>query len=145
MGFVSDLRSSQKYEILAEKFFKDFIEIEHPNKEQRKYYDFALIFEQEKEILVEVKADFASVKTGNFAIEYECNGKESGITSTWADYYIIFSCERDSDEYTAYKIPTADLKEMCKEDKYKNMKGGSGWRSRFWLVPVSEFEKYKIE
>ena len=32
-----------------------------------------------------------------------------------------------------------------KEDKYKNMKGGSGWRSRFWLVPVSEFEKYKIE
>jgi hypothetical protein len=145
MGFVNDLKSGRKYEKIVEQYFQDYITIEYPTKEERKFYDFAVVFKNDEEILIEVKADFASVKTGNFAIEYECSGTPSGITSTWADFYIIFSCSRDtSDEYTAYKIPTEKLKEICNNGKWKKLNGGDGYRSKFWLIPVSEFEKYKL-
>jgi hypothetical protein len=38
---------------------------------------------------VEVKKDRKAAKTGNFYIEYESRGKESGISTTKADYWVL--------------------------------------------------------
>tara|TARA_R100001443_G_scaffold35589_8_gene49396 strand:- start:6814 stop:7248 length:435 start_codon:yes stop_codon:yes gene_type:complete len=38
---------------------------------------------------LEVKTDFKAYKTGNIAIEVECNGKPSGISTTEADWWLF--------------------------------------------------------
>ena len=39
---------------------------------------------------VEVKYDPMSLETGNYIIEYRCNGKDSGITTTKAGAWMIY-------------------------------------------------------
>jgi len=41
-----------------------------------------------EKILIEVKNDNMSYKTGNVAIEIECRGKPSGINTTKANYWV---------------------------------------------------------
>ena len=56
-----------------------------------KYYD---LFIPEKNISVEVKRDAGSNETENYFIEYNCNGYNSGISSSRADYWAI--CDESS-------------------------------------------------
>ena len=81
-------------------------------------------------------------KTGNIAIEVECNGKPSGIMATKADYWIHILADGDKD-YCRLIFDTPIVKRLAK--KYiKNIKsGGDGWRSRFVLVPLSEIFEAK--
>ena len=48
------------------------------------------IFIPEKNDRIEVKYDKMSIQTGNYAIEIEYGGKDSGLMTTEADYWIIF-------------------------------------------------------
>ena len=52
-------------------------------------------------------------KTPNFFIEYECNGKPSGLSSTEADYWVI--CDEEGNNF----IRTNDLKCIAKDKGYK--------------------------
>ena len=61
----------------------------------------------------EVKYDIGSKKTTNFFIEYECNGKPSGLQSTKADYWVI--CDEKGNNF----IKTEKLKEIVKSKGYK--------------------------
>ena len=81
-------------------------------------------------------------KTGNIAIEVECNGKPSGIMATKADYWIHILADGNKD-YCILIFDTPIVKRLAK--KYiKNIKsGGDGWRSRFVLVPLSEIFEAK--
>jgi len=81
-------------------------------------------------------------KTGNIAIEVECNGKPSGIMATKADYWIHILADGNKD-YCRLIFDTPVVKRLAK--KYiKNIKsGGDGWRSRFVLVPLSEIFEAK--
>jgi hypothetical protein len=81
-------------------------------------------------------------KTGNIAIEVECNGKPSGIMATKADYWIHILADGNKD-YCRLIFDTPIVKRLAK--KYiKNIKsGGDGWRSRFVLVPLSEIFEAK--
>ena len=76
-------------------------------------------------------------KTGNIAIEVECNGKPSGITSTKAEYWIQSLANGDKD-YCHLIFSTKTMKRLAK--KYvKNTKSvGDGNRSRVVLIPLSE-------
>ena len=61
----------------------------------------------------EVKYDVGSKKTPNFFIEYECNGKPSGLSSTEADYWVI--CDEKGNNF----IRTNDLRCIAKDKGYK--------------------------
>ena len=97
---------------------------------------------------IEVKSDRKAGRTGNMAIEYECNGKPSGITSTEADYYIYFIIYMDEIQEDGlpreecYKIPIKKLIKIAKE--CKKVIGGDGNRSCMYLVHKSLVKKYLI-
>jgi len=110
-------------------------------------FDIDLKYGQEREeriekILKEGKLEVKTerdwwFKTGNIAIEVECNGKPSGIMATKADYWVHILADGDKD-YCRLIFDTKIIKRLSK--KYiKNIKsGGDGWRSRFVLIPLSE-------
>lgn len=64
---------------------------------------------------IEVKEDRMAHGTGNYAIEFECGGKPSGIEVTTAETYILVDYE-----YVVV-IPTYFLKELTKESLMTNM------------------------
>jgi len=51
------------------------------------------IFVPEKDFGVEVKKDVKSKKTGNYVIEVEFDGKPSALTTTKAEYWVIYDEE----------------------------------------------------
>ena len=91
------------------------------------------IYIPELEIGVEVKSDAQYQATGNFYVEYFCNGKPSGISTTKAKIYYIYLDKR-------YIIKTEDLKDKCR--KYLNTdrdkKGGDNMASRGITIPIKE-------
>ena len=76
-------------------------------------------------------------KTGNIAIEIECNGKPSGIMATKADYWVHILAEGDKD-YCRLIFDTRTIKRLAKKYIGTLKNGGDGWRSRFVLIPLSE-------
>lgn len=91
------------------------------------------IYIPELEIGVEVKSDAQYQATGNFYVEYFCNGKPSGISTTKAKIYYIYLDKR-------YIIKTEDLKDKCR--KYLNTdrdkKGGDNMASKGITLPIKE-------
>jgi hypothetical protein len=69
-------------------------------------------------------------------IEYECNGKPSGISSTTSDYYFYFFHKPD-ETYVAYEIPIENLKKACIGSR-EILKAGDGGRVKAYIVPVIE-------
>jgi hypothetical protein len=105
-----------------------------------KEYDLEIINDG-KRITIEVKSDKQASLTNNLAIEYECNKKPSGITSTTADYWVYFIVFEDREE--CYKIPTEELKKLVKD--CKQVSGGDGQRSRLYLINKSIVKDYLIQ
>jgi hypothetical protein len=136
--FYKDLERGRFYEKKFLDIF-DILEYEEPDKENQSYYDYKITLPTGKIRYIEVKADFIGCKTGNFALEYECNNKISGINRTKADYYIIFIVG-----VGIYKIKTKILKEMTMKN-YKSVYGGDNMKSKMWLIPIKDLEKYKID
>jgi hypothetical protein len=134
--FFKDLERGRIYEKKALELI-DIISYEEPDKENLAYYDYKITLPNGKIKYIEIKADFLGYKTGNFALEYECSGHISGIDRTKADYYIIFIVG-----VGVYKIKTKILKEM---KNYKSVCGGDGYKSKMWLIPIKDLEKYKIK
>ncbi len=71
-------------------------------------YD-ALLSNGVESIRVEAKTDQTSNRTGNFFIEFEQYGKNSGITTTEADYYVI------TDAVKFYLISVDDIGEVLRQ------------------------------
>ena len=76
-------------------------------------------------------------KTGNIAIEVECNGKPSGITATKSDYWVHILANGDKD-YCRLIFDVSTVKKLVKKYINKIKNGGDGFRSRFVLVPLAE-------
>ena len=76
-------------------------------------------------------------KTGNIAIEVECNGKPSGITATKSDYWVHILANGDKD-YCRLIFDVSTVKRLVKKYINKIKNGGDGFRSRFVLVPLAE-------
>ena len=104
-----------------------------------KEYDLEII-KDGKTIKIEVKSDKRASRTGNLAIEYECNDKPSGITSSTADYWIYFIVFEDHEE--VYKVPLDKLRKIAK--KCHKVSGGDNNLSRMYLVPKVKLCDYLI-
>jgi len=139
MGFTADLKFGKKYEEECKKFLT-YDTFEYAPNTNFKPYDF-LVVNDGKTIKYEVKSDRLTYKTGNLVIEYMCNNKPSGITSTEADFYMYFVVKPDA-SYDCYRIPVCELKEQV--DKGRKTNGGDGWRAKMSLVPITAFEKYRL-
>ena len=69
----------------------------------------------DKKIEVKTERDWW-YKTGNIALEYECNGKPSGINATKSDYWIQILAKGD-DNHCMLVFEVDKLKKIV--DKYK--------------------------
>tara|TARA_B110000908_G_scaffold18833_1_gene21154 strand:+ start:291 stop:635 length:345 start_codon:yes stop_codon:yes gene_type:complete len=83
---------------------------------------------------IEVKYDLQASQTGNVYVEYYSRGKNSGISTSQADYYCFCFGE------TFHLIKTSDLKNRCR--KYfktnRDKKGGDSDTSKGILLPINE-------
>lgn len=98
-----------------------------------KFKDYDILV-PENNSKIEVKSDQKSKHTDQFVIEVEMNGKPSGITSTTADYWILY------DGTYFYWVKPGDL---CKTIlraglKQAEFKGGTDTKfKKAYFVPVS--------
>lgn len=84
---------------------------------------------------LECKFDRLSKTTGNVAIEYQYNGKPSGIDHSKATMWVIGYW---NDRWKYAYVPVEELKKACK--KCKTVSGGDRMSSRMYLLPVSQLE-----
>lgn len=88
----------------------------------------------------EVKTDFGSKKSENVAIEYECEGKPSGINSTKAlDWIHIFKLGNN----WVYSICKSDdlRKYIMNHSNLPKVRGGDDGNSMVYLIKKSEYIK----
>lgn len=104
-------------------------------------YDFKLA-RNGVERTYEVKNDLMCGKTGNFALEYECRGKPSGIETTEADYWVY-----NLDD-GVYMIPVDALKNLINSKSYFRMVtgGDKGSNTKMFLfkLPFIKAQMIKI-
>ena len=81
-------------------------------------------------------------KTGNIAIEVECNGKPSGIMATKSDYWVHILADGAKD-YCRLIFDVSTIKRLTKKYIKKIKNGGDGFRSRFVLIPLAEIFEAK--
>ena len=117
MGFKDDLKFGNEYE-------KKLISIVDNDKYKimdgnYPFYDIEMI-KDNKTIKYEVKADRYTYRTNNIVIEYECKNKPSGINISTSDFYAYFVINPNNND-DLYIIPTDDIKEYIKNNKYKKI------------------------
>ena len=97
-------------------------------KGEFKPYD---IYVPENNIKIEVKRDIGSNKSNNYFMEYKCNDKNSGLSSTKADYWVIF------DENKYIWLDTYRLQEVAKTfgKKWSGVPDGGCSVVKAFLVP----------
>ena len=126
-----------------------------PTKADRKKFDLDLKYGQKYEdeflnIVVNSKVEVKTErdwwqKTGNIAIEYECNGKPSGIDKTESDFWIqILSLGVDNYCKLIFEVPR--LKRIVEKYKATHSKMvGDRNASKCVLIPLNElFEKDNV-
>jgi hypothetical protein len=80
--------------------------------------------------------------TGNVAIEYQSRGKDSGLTTTLADYWVYKIAGR------FWLLPTALLRQKLFQEKayHRDLSGGDpGSDTRMLLVRVATFQSWGVE
>jgi hypothetical protein len=136
--FISDLAFGKEYEKRALNYFSNYRDVEF-SQGKNKLYDVSIVMNDHRRF-IEVKSDRMGKRTGNVAIEYECNGKPSGITSTGSDYWVYFV-----EGVGVYKFPIADLREIFSRCWYKCIKGGDGFRSKMKLIPIADLKAFEVQ
>ena len=88
-----------------------------------------------KKIEVKTERDWW-YKTGNIALEYECNGKPSGINATESDYWIQILAKGNKN-HCMLVFEVKELKKIVKKykEQYTRM-GGDGHRSKCVILPI---------
>lgn len=128
--FEQDLKNGQEYEKKA---------LAHIQQKYPKAYiidGYCLdwdIYIPELQIGVEVKSDAQYKATGNFYVEYFCNGKPSGISTTKAEIYYVYLDK-------LYILTTEELKDKCRKylNTNRDKKGGDNMASKGIILPLNE-------
>ena len=140
MDFNTANEKSKEYELKLVELLNIRDYIQSPSNKQFKEFDI-MTFTRNDVISYEIKVDFRARQTGNFFMEISCSGNDSGIYSTKADYYAIFTPLMK--QTNLYIIPVSELKRI--KDKYaiklKCVKGGDGNRSQGLLLPIRRYLK----
>ena len=126
--------------------------IKNDVKAKLKLYDITL----ENGLTIECKCDERAEETRNICIETHCDGKESGILTTSADFWIV------SDNVKAYLIETSELK-ICIDEGHTSLfpeeptrflhmtnypvkqEDGSRKLMNFYTIPTHLFAEYCVE
>lgn len=130
---------------LAGKGLKFINDSKSLNSEYQEYKKFDLLFKNKKGdyIRFEVKSDKFR-DTGNLAVEKSCNGIESGIKTTSADYWVYFYPNLTKDNI--WTIKTKDLKNLIKDNQFHIASGGDNNKVRLYIFNRHDFrEHFKIE
>lgn len=90
---------------------------------------------------LEVKTDKICQRTGNIFVEFESRGKDSGLATTTAVYWVYCLWSEVRKEQTYVFIPTRRLKKLIKQNNYREMKGGDNWTSKGYLIPKEDLLK----
>lgn len=133
--FDNDLQDG----ISAENLMLRIIRKKYPKAIRIKsYFKKFDIFVPETSQKFEIKYDRVSELTGNIAIEFEYDGKPSGIKTSEADYFIFVTNRK------AFIIKTDKLKKLIIETEMflKVVKGGDNNKSKMYLIRINDFEKY---
>jgi hypothetical protein len=139
--FQSDLLFGQRYErILMNHIpYRSFV-IENGYFPD---YDVKVYKKNGSKSTYEVKADRQINIYSNICIEYMCNNKPSGISTSKAKYWAIF--EPKGENYILYKIPSKIIRKYIEEQKYfKNVIGGDNKASKLYLFKKDLFKDYII-
>jgi len=92
---------------------------------------------QDKKIEVKSERNMWA-RTGNIAIEYECYGKPSGISSTESDYWFHNLCIGD-DTFATLVFDVPSLKHIIDNlDEKRTVSGGDNGASRMYLVNLQK-------
>ncbi len=88
---------------------------------------------------LEVKTDFKAYKTGNIAIEIECNGKPSGLATTEAEWW-LFNIRIPKAEPMLLIINRHRLRKLAQMYYYKGnvTMGGDKGLSKMVLIPIQD-------
>lgn len=90
---------------------------------------------------LEIKTDKICQRTGNIFVEFESRGKDSGLATTTAVYWVYCLWSEVRKEQTYVFIPTRRLKKLIKQNNYREMKGGDNWTSKGYLIPKEDLLK----
>jgi hypothetical protein len=90
---------------------------------------------------LEIKTDKICQRTGNVFVEFESRGKDSGLATTTAVYWVYCLWSEVRKEQTYVFIPTRRLKKLIKQGNYKEMRGGDNWTSKGYLIPKEDLLK----
>jgi hypothetical protein len=140
-NFASDLLFGKVYEDEAIRLMKQQLLLDEANAVLERpvgkfsSYDFSL-----GGVQYEVKADRYAHRTQCMFLEYECNGRPSGVSVTTASFWMYFVVKGSA--FEVYKIPVSEL---TKDKSIRSVSGGDGGRVRGYIIPLSCFAQYKLK
>jgi hypothetical protein len=96
--------------------------------------------EVEVEVTLECKSDTFAARTNQLAIEFEYDGRPSGIQTTKADFWVHYIVGTNN----YYLIPVDYLRQMIQDGKWNNrVRGGDGRRSFLYIIDAELFSRFK--
>lgn len=137
-NFDEDLNVAKQTEHEIGLLFAEYYGWNLVSMSNHKGYD--LVLEKNgRNVLVEVKEDFAVGKTGNVAVEFSCRGKPSGISTTQADFWLYRLHMNEGLIHVL--LETDELKRKIELEKYfRTVNGGDeGSNSLNYLFKLEEF------
>lgn len=142
--WTNDLAAGNKGEIVIAEYLsnrRDYDIVEYRNDSK---YDF-MLKKDDTTITFEVKTDryeyLKKIITGNFFIELSCNGRDSGIMVTEADYFVYYFPDKEK----AYLIESNRLKDLIQdEDIPTSTQAGDGGRVTGKKLNVRKYKEHFI-
>ena len=83
--------------------------------------------------------------TGNVFVEYKSRGKDSGIKTTTAIYWVFVLPYNETDFPNLQFIPLVKLKKLIETKKYKTVNGGDALTSKGYLIPKEDLIQLNIQ
>jgi hypothetical protein len=104
-------------------------------------YDLLMSF-RGRQIKYEIKTDVLlspERDTGNIVVEFECNGKLSGISVTEAEFYVYYIPKLNE----IWNIKMDNLKKLIELNDFREVTGGDkGSDTKMYLINRSKFKKH---
>jgi len=143
--FETDIKEGEDGEkIVAVFLWSQGLELKGYNKDYK--YDLRMYSpSKDMDLLFEVKTDdycTPDSDTGNIAVEIEYKSKPSGLSTTYAQWFVYYYKHLNEDNL--WMIQVGNLKELIKNnrDKVKIVYGGDNNDSRIVLIPRKQFRDH---
>jgi hypothetical protein len=106
-------------------------------------FDVAVVQDNQIQYL-EFKSDRIGWATGNLAIEFLHNGKDSGIRTSHADRWIYTLVSPSEEFLEVYDIPVSVLKEMVGRLEYETIKTTGNELTAFYIFQKDTFQEFRL-